>query len=171
MRENMNYDELHSTYFDSGLKIRAICDDLEYPAEFAQVFLYIHIRGPEHYKDQAKMESMANIMAEYYNPENQEKLKNSRVSKDSKTKSLFSNIVIGKEFERADNFLLENENTDNYFSNQINNIRKLYTDNNFRKKMINIYENNIKKLISSYSKEKVEKAFERARLIKNINLN
>ena len=72
MRENMNYDELHSTYFDSGLKIRAICDDLEYPAEFAQVFLYIHIRGPEHYKDQAKMESMANIMAEYYNPENQE---------------------------------------------------------------------------------------------------
>ncbi len=171
MMDNMNYAELHSKHFEHGLKIRAICDDLEYPAEYAHIFLYIHIRGIEHCHDETVRESMSDILEEYYDPESQRKLKESRSKEDSKTRKLFSNIVIGEEFQNADNFLLKKENTNNFFSKQINNIRRLYTDKEYRKKMLRIYEKNIKKLINSYDKEKVEKVFERARLLNGINFN
>ena len=124
MMDNMNYDELHSRYFEHGLKIRAICDDLEYPAEYAHIFLYIHIKGPEHCNDKTVREFIPGITSDYYNPENQKKLKESRIENNSKARSLFSNIVIGGELERADNYLLKKENTNDFFSKQINNIRR-----------------------------------------------
>jgi hypothetical protein len=171
-KENMmKYDELHSRYFENGLKIRAICDDLAYPEEYAQILLYIHIRGTDHYSNKTVMKTMAKIIEEYYHPDKEIKLKESSFNSNNHIKSMYSDIIIGKQLEYADNYLSEKENKNGFFSKQISNILRLYTDTDFREKMLNIYEKNIKKLLKLYNKEKIEKAFKRARLLKDVNFN
>lgn len=167
----MGYNELHLKHFESGLKIRAICDDLEYPSEYAQIFLYIHIRGAEHYKNKKTIKTMLKMIEEYYKPENEIKMNPSVIPLDSEVKSLYSKTVNNKDLEQTGGKLFKTEDNNGFFSKQISNIIRFYKDTYFRKKMVKIYEKNIKKLIKSYNKEKVEKAFERVRLLKELNFN
>lgn len=45
----LDHNELFETYFQDGLIIRAICDDMNFPAEYSPIFVNIHVRGPKHF--------------------------------------------------------------------------------------------------------------------------
>jgi hypothetical protein len=165
-----NQEEFFSKYYDDGLRIRAICDDLDYPSEYFPVLLNIHIKGSKHFYNKEKQD-VHKIAYKMLMPESQEMLLKSRLKKDNHIKALFSKIIIGGELKRADDYLLSEAGVENFFKNQLININRMYTDEYYRKKMIKIYEENVKQLIYLYDEERINKAFERGRLLNGISRN
>ena len=46
---SLSQTKLFELYYKDALIIRAICDDLNFPADYSPIFVNIHVRGPEHF--------------------------------------------------------------------------------------------------------------------------
>jgi hypothetical protein len=163
----LDQDLLFQTYFKDGLKIRAICDDLNYPAEYSPVFVNIHIRGAEHFRKPALTEEQLKQVFYYLSPEAQQQLRDSRLEKETDLKKELSHVFIGGELERADQYLAEHTGVSRFFRNQLENTEKLYFDTAYREKMIELYEKTVKPLLTQYDDLKVEATFAKVRQSKN----
>lgn len=155
------------TYFKKALKIRAICDDYNFPAEYSPVFVNILIRGAEHFRHPSlTMEQLKQVFYSF-TPEAQQELRDSRLKEDTELKSMLSKVIVGGELQRADDYLAKTEGVGNFFSKQLENMGRLYFDSDYREKMIDLYEKKVVPLMDEYDDLKVQAAFARARQSRN----
>ena len=149
----LDQDALFNTYYQDGLKIRAICDDLNYSMQDFQVFMAIHVRGPEFFINGNK--ELAKKVYKLLKPSIQKKLFS---DKESFAYKKLSEIFINKNLKE-----IEEKNNCNFFTTQLDNIYRLHIDEDYRADMLIIYINDIVPLMKQYDQVKINAAFARGR--------
>ena len=166
----MEKQENFSAYFDSALKIHAVCADLEFSEEDARLYTYIHAkstesgRGIEYFSDPAPEDSEAlEIMLG---------LKRSLeipplMTLDQKENEAVDLILsIADRISHLDGLLARECGLENRFSGELKARLRLYKDKNFRDAMVTNYVNRVQPRIGGYNKELINRAFRRHQLEK-----
>jgi hypothetical protein len=166
--------------FIDGLKIRAICEEYNLTLEDAarQSCLMVEIyqiakrcdgKIIEHIEEHKDIHLTAlDIMTD------REKLKQKRLAMDSQDISdslvgesdavagyrFLKKLIIIEELEKADAYLKSQCGVSNFFTSQLENSRRLYTDPDFREQQVNLYLTQIEPRLTYYSLDRVADIFE-----------
>ena len=161
--------KLFNRYYRDALVIRAICDDMEFPAEYSPIFVNIHIKGVEYFRGVEKQAAHFEKVFKLLSPEVAEQLeKNTEKIKSEEARKILKNICIGKKIEDLDRYLEETTGVADFLSNQLRNQKKLYLEEDYREHMLALYIFFVKPYIGCYTDKMIEKAFYRGR-IQDIN--
>lgn len=161
----LNHDKLFDRYFQEALAIRAICDDLEFPPEYSPIFVNIHVRGIEHFdvndEDRKKFKQVFDL----FDPMVQDKLDRQLEKMNSEeSKDMLSNLCPGGQIKDMDNYLAETENVNGFLRNQLENLKRMYFEEDYCAHMVALYTFYIKPFIESYDEVKIQKAFHKGRI-------
>jgi hypothetical protein len=149
-KEEKMMDDLFEKYYETGLKIRAICIELGYDMETFQVLMNIHVKGKEYFLNSNKefMNKVFNLMS----PEAQERI-------ERQSNETLKKCIIGKDLEN-----LKNEDVpEGFFTNQLKNFQRLHNDKEYLTDMLITYYGEILPLLNEYTIEKVEEVFRNSR--------
>ncbi|MFP4163826.1 MAG: hypothetical protein ACLFQB_07995 [Chitinispirillaceae bacterium] len=161
----MDQQEPFSAYFDSALKIHAVCADLEYSDEDARVYTYIHAkasetgRGVEYFSDPAPedseaLEIMLGIKRSIEIP--------SMMTLDEKENEAVELILsISDKISQLDHLLAKECGLENRFSGELKSRLRLYKDKEYRDRMVGVYVNEIVPRLNQYDKSRIDDAFRR----------
>ena len=161
----LNQDELFDKHFKDALTIRAICDDMLFPGAYSPIFVNIHIRGINHFRNPPLSKEQYKIVFQFLNPENQENIKKRlHDSDDSEMKDQIEDMCVGDSLKGMDEYLNFSENIQSYFSTQLENLKRMYFDEVYREHMITLYTFFIKSRIAEYDEKRIEAAFRKGRI-------
>lgn len=162
-----NQDSFHN-YFEDALKIHAICADIDLNENDARLLTYMHAKASESGKG----------IEYFFNPaaEDAEALeimlgcckKTIRLpavmSLDERGQEALELILtIADKISNLDTLLAKECGLENRLSGELRIRLKLYQDEAFRDKMIDIYKSKIQPMLPFYDKEKIERAFSNLR--------
>ncbi len=158
--------EIFSTYFDSALKIHAVCADLEYSEEDARIYTYIHAKATENGRgvayfwnpapeDSEALEIMLGIKKHIDIPP--------MVTLDENESEAVDLILsIADRISELDNLLARECGLENRFTGELKARLRLYKDEAFRDKMVGIYVETILPKLDHYDKERIDEAFRKS---------
>jgi len=159
----MESQESFGSFFESALKIHAVCADLEYSDEDARVYTYIYTkaaesgRGVEYFNDPAPEDSEAlEIMLGL---KRTLELPPAMTLDDEESEALDFILSIAGHIEHLDGILVSECGMENRFSGELRARLRLYKDKKFRDIMISNYLNNIEPKIDMYDDERITEAF------------
>lgn len=159
----MDEHETFGSYFESALKIHAVCADLEYSDEEARVYTYIHTkavesgRGVDYFYDPAPEDSEAlEIMLGL---KRTIEIPPAITLDEQESEALDLILSIAGHIEHLDGILVSECGMENRFSGELRARLRLYKDKKFRDTMINNYLNVVKPKINMYDDERICEAF------------
>jgi hypothetical protein len=154
-------------FFEDGMKICAICSDLDICDEQMRLLIFIHIKltqfGQKYFEQDHKNEIIAlrtvlgdtRYIEELYKEEN---LNEKTIENVTKVLDTYKNTLKNLDVEIKNNYGLENRLT-----NELRYRLLLYSNKKFMTEIVNLYEKEIKYRIKIYDNKKVDEAFENYR--------
>ncbi|MDR0307776.1 MAG: hypothetical protein LBI42_13195 [Chitinispirillales bacterium] len=159
----MDEQESFGSYFNSALRIHAVCADLEYSDEEARVYTYIHTkavesgRGVEYFYNPAPEDSEAlEIML---GMKRTLELPPAITLDEQESEALDLILSIADHIEHLDGILVSECGMENRFSGELRARLRLYKDVKFRDAMISNYVNIVEPKINQYDEEAITEAF------------
>lgn len=161
----MDQEENFSAYFDSALKIHAVCADLEYSDEDARVYTYIHAKasetgkGVEYFSDPAPEDSEAlEIMLGI---KRSIEIPSMMTLDETENQAVELILSISDKISQLDHLLARECGLENRFSGELKARLRLYKDKEYRDRMVGIYLSEILPRIDQYDKSRIDEAFRR----------
>ncbi len=160
----MENQDSFNAYFEDALKIHAICADNLLNENDARLLTYMHAKASESGKGIEYFYNPAREDAEALEIMLGQRKKNLRLpavmSLDEKGQEAIELILtIADKISNLDTLLSRECGLENRLSGELRIRLRLYQDEEFRDKMIDLYKTKILPMLPVYTKDKVDKAF------------